>query len=128
MNFRRDSANVYGGLLTAVGCLFCERIALKSYDRASTLAVSFEPLNPVVPGHLLVVPRMHVVDAVEMPSVTAETMRFAALLADDVGDCNLITSIGPLATQSVRHLHIHIVPRRAGDELALPWTGQVLNG
>jgi hypothetical protein len=39
--------------------------------------------------------------------------------------CNLITSVGADATQSVRHLHIHVVPRREGDGLMLPWSGQL---
>lgn len=35
---------------------------------------------------------------------------------------NLITSAGAEATQSVFHLHVHIVPRGENDGLALPWT------
>lgn len=34
----------------------------------------------------------------------------------------IITSIGANATQTVRHTHLHVVPRRPGDGLALPWT------
>jgi hypothetical protein len=41
-----------------------------------------------------------------------------------VGDCNLIASRGPAATQTVPHLHLHLVPRLEGDGLPLPWTGQ----
>ena len=40
------------------------------------------------------------------------------------GESNLITSIGPAATQTVPHLHLHLVPRRPGDGLPLPWTPQ----
>jgi histidine triad (HIT) family protein len=106
-------------------CPFCQRIDAGEYDTRNEHAVSFEPLNPVTPGHLLVVPLRHVADAIQVPSVTAETMRLAAILAGQRDeDCNLITSIGPAATQTVQHLHIHIVPRREGDGLALPWTGQ----
>jgi histidine triad (HIT) family protein len=34
---------------------------------------------------------------------------------------NIITSAGRDATQTVDHLHLHLVPRRPGDGLALPW-------
>lgn len=108
-----------------MSCPFCVRVMNREFDAQSLHAVSFEPLNPVTPGHLLVVSRLHVADAVEAPAVTADTMHLAATLAAELGeDCNLITSVGPAATQTVQHLHIHIVPRRAGDGLALPWTGQ----
>lgn len=80
------------------------------------------PLNPVTEGHVLVIPRWHVVDAVQEPQVTADVMRCAAELAER--PCNIITSSGGEATQSVFHLHVHVVPRREGDGLALPWTDQ----
>jgi histidine triad (HIT) family protein len=87
-------------------------------------AIAIVPLNPVTPGHLLVIPTVHVRDAGEVPDVTARTMLRAAELAHERGDANLITSIGPAATQTVRHLHIHYVPRSYGDGLTLPWTTQ----
>ncbi len=113
------------------GCPFCERIAKGQFDDihganwGETIeVVHFEPLNPVTPGHRLVVPVMHVEHAAENPTVTARTMAYAARLAREHDSANLITSIGPAATQTVRHLHIHIVPRREGDGLPLPWTFQ----
>jgi histidine triad (HIT) family protein len=51
-------------------------------------------------------------------------MSRAAQWARTCGDANLITSVGSAATQTVFHLHVHVVPRRAGDGLALPWTSQ----
>lgn len=108
-------------------CPFCDRIAADEYDYSDPHAVAFEPLNPVTPGHLLVVPRRHVRDAGEDPEVTARTMSLAADIAgpaEDDGAYNLITSAGRAATQSVFHLHIHLIPRREGDGLHLPWTGQ----
>jgi histidine triad (HIT) family protein len=109
------------------GCPFCARIAAGEYDEEYDGIVDFEPLNPVTPGHRLVVPKIHVADALEDISVSAQVMAYAANRAKTAGldPCNLITSAGPSATQTVRHLHLHIVPRREGDGLALPWTGQV---
>lgn len=87
--------------------------------------IGLVPLNPVTPGHVLVMPHAHVDDAADEPDITAETMRAAAEYAkrQDV-PFNLITSAGAAATQTVFHLHVHYVPRAAGDGLALPWTGQ----
>jgi histidine triad (HIT) family protein len=82
-------------------------------------ALAIEPLGPVVPGHVLVIPKQHVRDYLEDPDVTAATMRRAAGLGNRPS--NIITSAGREATQTVLHLHLHIVPRAAGDGLALPW-------
>lgn len=103
-------------------CVFCQiiqgkveaTIVAKWFD-----AIAFLPLHPVTDGHTLVVPRLHVADALERPMVTGMVMQRVAQLA--VKPCNIITSAGPEATQTVFHLHVHIVPRRAGDGLALPW-------
>lgn len=112
-------------------CAFCEVIA----DRTKLVtplvhewpdAVALVPLNPITAGHLLVIPKAHVEDAVEDPVITGAVMARAVSIA--VRHANLITSAGWLATQSIRHLHIHVVPRREGDGLALPWTGQIPGG
>lgn len=117
------------------GCVFCEPESIESdiafYAIEGELIMVFEPLDPVTPGHLLVVPFQHVDDisgrlgekVVQSP-VIAKTMMIVAELAADVGDCNVITSKGAAATQTVNHLHVHVVPRTEGDGLALPWTGQ----
>ncbi len=85
-----------------------------------------EPLNPVTPGHVLVIPATHVADAVTSPALTGRVMEYAARYArEHTGPCNIITSVGSEATQTVFHLHVHIVPRRAGDGLRLPWTAEV---
>jgi histidine triad (HIT) family protein len=74
--------------------------------------------------HLLVLPRVHVADAGCDPEVTAAVMRRAAALMAGLPAANLITSKGAEATQTVYHLHVHLVPRVAGDGLPLPWTPQ----
>lgn len=110
-------------------CPFCEIFAgrgdaeiVRSWLGSSTPALAIRPLDPVTPGHTLVIPAAHVPDFTSEPHVTAITMAFAAQLAAESPDAmNLITSRGAAATQSVFHLHVHLVPRHAGDGLALPW-------
>jgi histidine triad (HIT) family protein len=108
-------------------CVFCGRIKRGEYDYYDDDAnVAFQPLSLVTPGHFLVVPTKHVSNALESPSAAGRALRFAGYLANqmNLGAANFITSAGRDATQTVFHLHIHVVPRRAGDGLVLPWTGQ----
>src|SRR5690606_9814475 len=103
-------------------CVFCEIVAERepaTFVRRWPDAVAIVPLNPVTDGHLLVIPRPHVRDASESPHVAGLTMARAAEIARP--PFNIITSAGREATQSVWHLHLHIVPRREDDGLALPW-------
>jgi histidine triad (HIT) family protein len=109
----------------ARACVFCEIVNGRAPARFRYTwpeTVAFEPLNPVTPGHLLIVPRRHVEDFAEDGETTASVMRRATEAAADMGPANLITSRGPEATQSVFHMHVHLVPRSEGDGLALPWT------
>ena len=109
-------------------CPFCKRIEAGEYGISDRFAVAFEPLNPVTEGHLLIVPREHVAEAGESPLWASRTMHLAAQIAGPAflwaDSYNIITSAGAPATQTIRHLHLHLVPRREGDGLALPWTGQ----
>lgn len=111
------------------GCPFCD------YEGPSLILMRLEsafviqPNNPVTPGHLLVIPYEHVADALDRPRVTAAVFEDVALylralfdMGRGIGAFNLITSSGRVASQTVFHLHVHIVPRREGDGLSLPWT------
>lgn len=106
-------------------CIFCRITTYRAPAEVRyiwTDAIAITPLNPVTPGHTLIIPCQHVTDFAEDPEVTAMTARRAAEFArEEGGPMNLITSWGEEATQSVFHLHIHLVPRRRGDGLALPW-------
>ncbi|MGN7139043.1 HIT family protein [Streptomyces pseudogriseolus] len=107
-------------------CPFCEintGRAPATFVHEWSDAIAIVPLNPVVDGHTLVIPKRHVTDFVVHPDVSASVMRRAAQLAGDypAGSMNLITSRGRDATQSVFHLHLHLVPRSEGDGLPLPW-------
>jgi histidine triad (HIT) family protein len=116
-----------------IDCVFCDRIAAgecSSWTGDPTV-VWFEPRNPVTPGHMLFVPVRHVEDALQDPYMTAITAEIASRwwsrnwgIRSGERDCNLITSVGAAATQTIHHLHIHLIPRAAGDGLTLPWTAQ----
>lgn len=106
-------------------CVFCEIIngrapgrIMKNWDTAIALV----PLTPVVDGHVLIIPKLHVDHAGQDPQVTGDTMACAAEYAGILHDSfNIITSAGRAATQSIDHLHIHVVPRSPDDGLMTPW-------
>lgn len=107
-------------------CPFCEIVvglAEAQIVQEWVSCMAIVPLNPVVPGHIIVIPREHVVDFAESPALTGEAARRTAELAKRLGlqAANMITSMGRPATQSVFHLHWHLVPRAVNDGLALPW-------
>lgn len=92
-------------------------------------AIAIVPLNPVVEGHVIVLPIKHVSSFYSSPEISAAVMKRAASLGhrrhrwEPFGeDANIITSVGPLATQTVQHFHVHLVPRRRDDGLRLPWS------
>jgi len=111
-------------------CVFCEIVHEDFPEGLITEwedAIALHPLNPVVEGHVLIIPRVHVEDFASDWHVTSITAGRACEFVSgqrEPMDFNLITSKGSNATQTVFHLHMHLVPRREGDGLALPWTGQ----
>lgn len=112
------------------GCVFCRIV--DGEEKADLVAqwdrtVAFRPRRPHVPGHVLFVPRFHVRDATESPMVTAYTMADAARWVKSWarGPANILTSIGPESTQTVMHLHIHVVPRGPADGIRKSWPWRV---
>ena len=103
-------------------CVFCRRVRRGEFGHQIRNCVAFAPLNPVAPGHMLVIPREHVPNATSDPEISASVMYAAATIARTVGYCNIITSVGIHASQTVNHLHLHIVPRFPNDGLHLPWS------
>ncbi|WP_405479904.1 HIT family protein [Streptomyces anulatus] len=109
-------------------CVFC-RIA--AGQAPATIVREWDDAIAIRPrsggctdGHVFVLPRVHVEDAGTDIEVTKAVMGRAVELMAELPAANLITSKGAEATQSVFHLHVHIVPRRDGDDLPLPWTPQ----
>lgn len=90
--------------------------------------VAFFPTEPAVLGHTMVVPRRHVADIWELDEETAShlarsTVRLAGAIREAVHPegLNIIQSNGEAATQTVFHLHVHLVPRWDGDAMGPIW-------
>ena len=107
-------------------CLFCRIVAGErpaSLVHADEVAVVFLDLRPVRPGHALVVPRRHAVHLRELSEDerahlfrlafdVSEAQRRAGLPADGA---HVLVNDGPAASQSIPHVHVHVVPRGGGD-------------
>lgn len=94
-------------------CPFCDYAGPSPILKAWESAYVIEPLRPITPGHVLVIPTEHVSDFASDPMTTAKVYNLAAQwwrIADGLGACNLITSKGRLATQTVDHFHVHGCP------------------
>ncbi|HET9649316.1 MAG TPA: HIT family protein [Microlunatus sp.] len=84
--------------------------------------IAFLDHRPVFKGHVLVSPARHVDNLLDLPGdlivpVTALAQRVAAALPSAVGAQGTFVAINNVVSQSVPHLHIHVVPRTKGDGL-----------
>lgn len=107
------------------GCLFCqiargERPAHTVYEGEGVVA--FLDIYPCTPGHTLVIPREHSATLNEMsPEDAGRLLQAAALVATKVQGAmgaagfNFGVNNGKAAGQEVFHVHVHIIPRYAGD-------------
>lgn len=112
-------------------CPFCAIIMGEGWAREvyrDDHAVAFFPLRPATLGHTLVVPRRHIPDIWELPEADAAclsrtVLRVAMALRAAVtpDGPNIIQSNGVAATQTVPHLHVHLVPRWAADVMGPIW-------
>ncbi|MER7272041.1 HIT family protein [Micromonospora carbonacea] len=120
------------GSIVTNGCPFCEIVQREAPDTREVYrdehTVAFFPLEPATLGHTLVVPRNHVPDIWSLDEETASrlariTLRLshAVRRATRPEGLNIIQSNGKVATQTVFHLHVHIVPRWSTDKLGRIW-------
>jgi histidine triad (HIT) family protein len=117
--------------MDASECIFCRIVAGISecheiYQDDATLA--FMDIHPANDGHCLVIPKEHFATVFDMPpaafGTVASTAAKVARAVNDVlrpGGINLAQANGELAGQSVFHVHVHVLPRRAGDDLLINW-------
>ncbi|MGH1565618.1 HIT family protein [Mumia sp. DW29H23] len=106
-------------------CTFCRVVAGELdapivYDDADT--IGFLDHRPVFKGHVLVVPRAHVVTLPDLASdrlgpYFAVVQRVARALPEVLGAQGTWVAENNVVSQSVPHLHVHVVPRTKGDGL-----------
>lgn len=108
------------------GCIFCAIIAGQveaSVVYEDETVVVFMDVNPVTPGHLLVVPREHAVGLEDLDGATsahvwsvvhdmARALRRSRLRCQGI---NVLLCDGEVAFQTVFHFHLHVIPRYPGD-------------
>ena len=113
-------------------CAFCAiarggDLAVREVYRNAQV-VAFFPTEPATLGHTLIIPRAHVrdiwsLDADLVPALGLATLKLAGAIRRvlEPQGLNVIQSNGEAATQTVMHLHIHLVPRWEGDAIGQIW-------
>lgn len=110
---------------SAAGCRFC---SIAAHDAPATLVLeetevlAFLDSRPLFPGHALVIPRSHVETLDTLPAeltvpLFGASQRLARAMPAAVGAEGTFVAINNVVSQSVPHLHVHVVPRRRGDGL-----------
>jgi histidine triad (HIT) family protein len=106
-------------------CLFCEIVAGRAPAHVvldDEVAVAFLDVRPLFPGHTLLVPRAHVETLAEMPSALLEpyfarAQRLSRAMESVMGAAGSFVAMNNRVSQSVPHLHTHVVPRNPKDGL-----------
>jgi histidine triad (HIT) family protein len=110
---------------TVPDCLFCSIVAgtvPAHIVLADDLTVSFLDTRPVFKGHVLVVPRAHYVTLADLPAdligpLFTRVQRVSAAVPVAFGAQGTFVAENNVVSQSVPHLHVHVVPRTKGDGL-----------
>src|SRR3954452_23969404 len=104
-------------------CVFCEIVA---GERAAHIvvdddvALAFLDSRPLFKGHTLIVPREHIETLPELPAdllspFFAHVQRLAAAMETALGAAGSFVAVNNKVSQSVPHLHVHVVPRNRKD-------------
>jgi histidine triad (HIT) family protein len=109
----------------ADSCRFCSIVAGETPSAVvldTPEVVAFLDHRPLFPGHTLVVPRAHVetlrnLDGPTRDVLFAEVQRVAAAVQDAMGAQGSFVAMNNVVSQSVPHLHVHVVPRNRKDGL-----------
>ncbi len=115
----------------ASDCIFCKIAggdipSLRLLETPDTLA--FLDVNPLAPGHALLIPKGHYQGILDTPedvwqSLAGRLPELARAVMRSTGatGLNVLQNTGRSSGQAVFHLHIHLIPRCAGDGLGYRW-------
>src|SRR6185503_5291470 len=118
-----------------VHCTFCDLIhgaAEVSICYEDADAIAFMDIQPVNPGHVLVVPRRHYDSCVEVLAElamhlfrVASKLDPAVMLTANAEGMNIVVNSGSAAGQDEPHYHVHVIPRTTNDgfDIPLPFAG-----
>lgn len=108
-----------------MACLFCDVVS--GSEPAEVVldepeVVGFLDNRPVFRGHTLLVPRVHVDTLLDLPDdltvpLFSAARRTAAAMTSALGAQGTFVAMNNVVSQSVPHLHVHVVPRIKGDGL-----------
>lgn len=107
------------------GCTFCAIVAGDVAARVvweDQQTLGFLDSHPVFPGHTLVVPKIHHGTLAELPAellapLFGAAQTIAAAMPAAMGADGTLVAINNVVSQSVPHLHVHVVPRKFKDGL-----------
>jgi histidine triad (HIT) family protein len=108
-----------------MACTFCAIVA-GDVDAARVyeddLTVAFLDARPLFPGHTLLVPRVHIETLHDLPAPEVgpffeRAQRLSVAVRDAMEATGTFVAINNVVSQSVPHLHVHVVPRRFKDGL-----------
>jgi histidine triad (HIT) family protein len=106
-------------------CVFCG-IVSRSTSAFVVLddpaALGFLDTRPVFKGHVLVVPRTHIATLADLPGAAVgdffrQVQRVARAVESGLGAGGTFVAVNNRVSQSVPHLHVHVIPRTKGDGL-----------
>jgi histidine triad (HIT) family protein len=104
-------------------CTFCDIVARgKDFVYEDGDVVAFLDIRPVFKGHVLVVPREHYVTLADLPGekivpLFGVVQRISVAIPAALGAQGTFVALNNVVSQSVPHLHVHVVPRTKGDGL-----------
>ena len=106
-------------------CVFCDIVAgtvSAHIVLSDDVVVAFLDARPVFKGHVLVVPREHYVTLADLPPglvgpLFTRVQRVSAAMPAALGAQGSFVAENNVVSQSVPHLHVHVVPRTKGDGL-----------